>query len=186
MLWQAVVLAMQILLLAVGWYLFQLARAELSARAAEMPVLSEVKALHRGVKQLLAEIERTAERTSADLEARFAQGAALLESLDQALTVSAQPLETVPALPAPSPRRSAGRRGAKAKAEVPDAAATVVVIANDGTEEPGVEVESAHETRRRTVYRMADAGTPAADIARNTGLSEGEIETLLGLRGRRR
>ncbi len=42
--WQAIVLVMQILMLAVGWLLFQQARGELSARAAEKPVLGEGKA----------------------------------------------------------------------------------------------------------------------------------------------
>ena len=42
--WQAIVLTSQIMLLAVGWALFQKARAELAARAAEAPILSEVRA----------------------------------------------------------------------------------------------------------------------------------------------
>jgi hypothetical protein len=66
--WQAMVFSVQILLLAAGWTLFQKARGELSARAAEAPVLTEIKALHRNVKRLLQEIETTSDHASAQIE----------------------------------------------------------------------------------------------------------------------
>ncbi len=71
--WQAVVLVMQILMLAVGWFLFQQAKGELSARAAETPVLGEVKALQRNIKQLLTDLDQTSGRASQHLETQCRQ-----------------------------------------------------------------------------------------------------------------
>ena len=79
--WQAVVLVMQILMLAVGWFLFQQAKGELSAHAAETPVLGEVKALQRSIKQLLTDMENTSERTSLNLEAKCRQAQELASTL---------------------------------------------------------------------------------------------------------
>src|SRR5687768_16654551 len=105
--WQAVVMAMQILLLATGWVLFQKARAELSAKAAEEPVLSEVRALQRNVKELLAEIEETGDAVSSRLESRCVEARELLHALERRLGEAAER----EAHPAPAPKR-AGRRAA--------------------------------------------------------------------------
>src|SRR3954465_3176011 len=80
--WQAVVLAVQILLLAAGWLLFQRARGELSARAAETPVLAEVRALQKSVKQLLLEMEAAAARQAARLETGCSEAAAILVEME--------------------------------------------------------------------------------------------------------
>ena len=35
---------------------------------------------------------------------------------------------------------------------------------------------------RRKIYALTDSGIPAAEVAKRTGLSEGEVELVLGLR----
>ena len=83
--WQNVVLAMQILLLAAGWLLFQRARGELSARAAETPVLAEVRALQKSVKQLVAELDSAADRQAGRLENGCIEAAAILQEIEAAM-----------------------------------------------------------------------------------------------------
>ena len=182
--------------------MFQKARAELSARAAETPVLSEVRALQRSVKQLLLDIESASDRASSQLEIRCVQARELAADLDRRFDrqIEMQAARTSPFAEteiatatemAPAPKRT---RRTKAKpappvermeretrlsAEPPRPA--LAVVAQSGPQNPSVRPL---ETRRQTVYALADAGEPPAAIARQTGISEGEIETLLGLRSR--
>jgi hypothetical protein len=174
--WQAVVMAVQIMLLATGWVLFQKARAELSAKAAEEPVLSEVRALQRQVKALLAEIEQAGETATARLESQCAEARSLLEALERRSEVAALPSEPRPALP----KRS--RRAPSAPTlpqEIPQDTPAAVVRAADP---PPVSEPPSTARRRETIYALADTGATPSSIARQTGLSEGEVETLLGLR----
>jgi hypothetical protein len=76
------------------------------------------------------------------------------------------------AVPAPK-RRAAPRRNAKTE----ETAVAVVTIAA----EAGASVSPRAQSRKK-VYQMADSGVAPAAIARTTGLSEGEVETLIGLR----
>jgi hypothetical protein len=220
--WQAIVLAMQILLLAVGWLLFQKARGELSARAAETPVLTEIKALQRNVKQLLAEIETTADLNASRLEQRCTEARDLIQALDHQLAEAEEILQNARPLPQelqtavlidttrkanvpetdgelslrPAAQRSRGRKTAKTPASGSDAGVeTTQIVAAPPLKEGKPERKdnstdstfhlptlSLQEQRRQTVFRMADAGESFASIARATQLSEGEVETLLGLR----
>lgn len=173
--WQSVVFALQILLLATSWTLFQRARAELTAQAAETPVLSEVKALQRNVKQLLAEIVQTAGQTSERLETRCAEAGALLAEMERKLDTLNSPV------------RSTGEMSSSPTVPLPTlslvTAETAVI-----REEPARAAKptfSERFLRRQAVYERADAGQPPVAIARETGMSEGEVETLLGLRGQR-
>jgi hypothetical protein len=180
--WQAVVLAMQILLLATGWVLFQKARAELSAKAAEEPVLSEVRALQRNVKELLAEIEETGDAVSARIESRCMEARELLLALERRLEAVPEPQPP----PRPAPAKRSGRRAATAVATLPapEPEPPVAVVA---AELPSAAPElSAGALRRETIYALADTGASSSDIARQTGLSVGEVETLLGLRLQKR
>ncbi len=172
--WQAVVLVVQILLLAVGWLLFQQARSELTARAAEMPVLSEVKALHRSVKQLLVEIEEASDRTSGRLEARCDEARGLLNALDARLNARSEPPQASPAAPPPVYAVAAS------PLPVAETDATAPFMREDETRAPVT-----RPSRREIVYALADAGESSAAIAQATGQSEGEVETLLGLRVQR-
>lgn len=174
--WQAVVLAMQIMMLAVGWVLFQKARAELSAQAAENPVLSEVRALQRNVKELLAEIEETGDVVTARLEARCVEARELLRALELRLETAPEPE------PRPKPVKRSPRRTAAAL-PVSEEAPAVAVVAVESS--PQSEL-AGKDTRREAVYSLADSGKSSGDIARQIGLSEGEVETLLGLRLQKR
>lgn len=224
--WQAVVMALQILMLAVGWTLFQKARAELSAKAAEEPVLSEVRALQRQVKELLNEIEEAGDAVTAKIEGRCVEARELLMALEHRL-MAAQEAADRPAAPRRSSRRAAPETAAEApddapveavvqtsqarqtaakpaaktsKSEVPAAASgkraakqkTQAPLSAEAPRPRGISAAaentppspelSAFALRRSSVYALADQGEPPAAIARQTGLSEGEVETLLGLR----
>ena len=186
--WQAVVLVMQILMLAVGWFLFQQARGELSARAAETPVLGEVKALHRSIKQLLVDLEQTSERASGQLETRCVEARQLISALEAGVREAVQVQEYSSAVsPHPMPvvleaewaeetmrtasDRLPSRLMAVAAAPEPLVPASLPTAAQEE-----------RDRRRTRVFALADAGQTPCLIARETGLSEGEVETLLGLR----
>ena len=295
--WQAIVLVMQILLLAVSWFLFQQARAELTARAAETPVMAEVKTLHVNVKKMLDELEQTADRSSSRLEngaeavrellgdleterrdtiercdllttrsveleawyaeiqagfqqaeavvtaqivrteetltarivqaddtfaARLVQAdeatAARLALIDNAAVSSETATPTEASLPVQTTKANGSRRAAGQKrraAEAPEStesnsvtaavllsedsiSAAEVSIQNVEQPEPVIETPvlavvsneiptevSSRTARRNEVYALIDSGQLAPAVARRTGISEGEVETLIGLRVRR-
>ena len=191
--WQAIVFALQILLLATSWVLFQKARAELSAKAVETPVLNEVRALQRNVKQLLAEIEAAADSASTQVESRCEKAREALAALERALDRTEAPAETAiparkttPAVARPK-RNTRVRASADAGWMADQEPAAQAVAARRETKDAAVKAapESAYAARRQEVYALTDAGEPTAAIARRTGISEGEIETWLGLRKNR-
>ena len=173
--WQAVVFSLQILLLATGWVLFQKARAELSARAAETPILNEVKALQRNVKQLLSDMEQTSDAASARLESRCREAQDLLVALEQRMIEWDAQMQRPRSVPAAAARISEAPRQHSASPDPPapqEIAAPFAVMQS---------VPSPREERRRSVYALADAGLfPKASLPGETGLSEGEIEMLAG------
>src|SRR5438067_11395491 len=81
--WGSILLAVNILLLAAGWLLFQQAKSDLTARAAETPVLSEIRALQKSIARLLEQLKLESTQMSAQLDVRCAEARELLESLDQ-------------------------------------------------------------------------------------------------------
>ncbi len=181
--WQIIVFVMQILILAIGYFLFQQARGELNARAAETPVLGEVKALQRTIKQLLAEMEETSDQTSARLESRCAEAREVLQSLERRLE---ELHEAEARLAAARPQAAAPKRSRTSAMEATIAQGIAVTTRNSKPESADAPAPSARETRRQMVYEMADAGETPAAIAQATGLAEGEVETILGLRLQRR
>lgn len=183
--WQAVVLVMQILMLAVGWFLFQQAKGELSAQAAETPVLGEVKALQRSVKQLLADLQQTSERASSQLEAQCRQGREMADTLEEHLEAleEARRHSLVTANETPSmlsPLTLIMEQSAIAAPDTPQAVVTAQDMPFNAQTLPAP--PNSWEQKRAYVFALSDAGQSAGDIARETGISEGEIETLLGLR----
>jgi hypothetical protein len=177
--WQAIVLCVQILILAGGYFLFQAAKSELNARAAETPVLGEIKALQRSVKSLVAEIETASAEASERVAERCAEARALSVELEARISA----LRSAP--PAPQPafvpdRRATAPRSIKDRmqASAPEPRAAVVQAQRG----PAPAVPRPQDDRRSRVYEMADRGETAAEIARRTGMSTGEIETLIGLR----
>jgi hypothetical protein len=194
--WQAVVLVLQILMLAIGWFLFQQARGELSAHAAQTPVLGEVRALQRSIKQLLEELTQTSDRASGQLERRCEEAQDLLVALDRRLEQieaasrytppryheTVHPLAAVADSP---PQLTAGGY----RRERNDSGREYATIANNGlaAAPASAPMDSRNDSRngRQQVYALADDGRTAGEIAQTTGLSVGEVETLLALRTRR-
>ena len=160
--WGLAVLAIQILLLVVGWFLFLQARTDLTARAAQMPVLSEVKSLEQSISALLEQLRLESVQTSAQLEARCLEARDLLATLDRRL-------EEI--------RQVAQRSGVRRRTSVAQTAAA----APDAPTGGGAAADGA-DARIETICALADQGIAAAEIAQRTGASEGEVELVLGLR----
>jgi len=165
--WGSIVLVVEILLLVAGWLLFQQAKTELTARAVQIPVLSEVKALQKSVVALLEQLKLESTQVSAQLEARCREARDLLAALDRRLEEIQQ-----------TPPRAAVRRREKITAEPTNARAghTAIPPRTETIPPPTL------NPRYQEVYALADSGLPLSAIAQQTGLSEGEVELLLGLR----
>ncbi len=142
--WQSAALAVQILLIVIGWSLFQHARSQLTAQAAETPAVMEMKSLHAQVRVLLEQIERTSDQSIERLEKECAKARQLLQELEY----YNQQGFAQPALPI----------------------------------RPSIPVMRELNSPRGQIYEMADRGEPPAVIARRMGLSEGMVETMLGMR----
>jgi DNA-binding NarL/FixJ family response regulator len=162
--WGAIVLAVQILLLVAGWVLFQQAKTELTARAAQVPVLTEIKALQKSIAALLEQLKLESTQTSAQLEARCLEARELLAALDRRLQEIAA--------------SSAGR-----SACAPETTA-VVSSSPSPSPAPPPAANPVLTARYQEVYSLADAGQDNAVIAQSTGFSVGEVELILGLRSR--
>lgn len=203
-LWQATVLAIQILLLVLSWALYQQAKAELSARAAETPILSEVKALQKNVKALLSEIESTADRTGSRLEDRCRDAKELLGALEREIQMTRDATAAIAALrslPASTYSDNISSEPGLAVSAAPVPASGTLMHTggepqptqdithpsdNLGQMRQSTTISRPTDDRRKKVYALADAGETTSAIASATQLSEGEIETLLGLRHQRR
>jgi hypothetical protein len=182
--WQAIVLCVQILILAGSYFLFQAAKAELNARAAETPVLGEIKALQRSVKSLIAEIETASAEASDRVQERCAEARGLMTEMESRLNaLRAAP----PAAPQPvaADRPSAPPRGIRDRMPISTPERSVAVIQADRSPAAPA-ISRPPDDRRSRVYEMVDRGDSIAEIARRTGMSTGEVETLIGLRQRRR
>lgn len=237
--WQALVLGVQILLLATGWHLFQRARGELAAKAAETPILGEVKQLQAQVQRLLHDIEDASDEASRLLETRCLQARELQRTLEARLAeieeararwqneiVAEQPrafrphlsLETsraprqetgpqevadteTPPTPQETIRETRRSRKPENASRLPaqtlrlvddpvlvetrrdemcyNQAESSAAVVGTAAASPALD---ARERLRREVFALADTGQTTVEIARATGLSQGEIETMLGLR----
>ncbi len=206
--WQAVVLAVQILLLAGGWVLFQKAKADLSAKAAETPVLGELRALKSQIKQLLDEIETAGDTASSRLEAQYRDAHDLLVELEQRIVEADATLQS----PAPPPTRelrtesfaplavstvietAPSKASRRTKSATSKATASATAAKPAATRKPKAAAHTpavaeavalvGMAARRQQVYTLADEGREMTDIARQTDISVGEVETLIGVRGR--
>ncbi len=191
-LFQAAILAITILLLTVDWYRFQQAKSELTAHAAETPVLSEIRALHKSIKQLLSDIEESADRADSRLERRCQEARDLL----QAMEIKISHIDTIQiSAPIPEEPRFRTKRRSAPQRISSDSHSDVLTEVSESM--PGyiqsrpfemsqAIVNTPQNMKSRTVFELADAGEDRSRIARITGLSEGEVETLLGLRMQRR
>ncbi len=179
-LFQAAVLALTILLLTVDWFRFLQAKSELNAKAAETPVINEIKALHKSIKQLLIDIEESADRADSRLEKKCGEARNLVQSLELKLaSLNAAPMPTAVVAAEPAPVESPlfptlhSNETSNERAEY---------LRSQPFEMSQFMAGNSHRTRNRRVFDMADAGSDRQQIARTTGMSEGEVETLLGLR----
>ena len=171
--WGTILLGINILLLLAGWLLFQQAKSDLTARAAQVPVLGEVKALQKSIATLLEQLKMESIQTSAQLDARCAEARDLLAAIERRLE-EAQDLPPRPA----RMRLTRGRPSEMAGANSPEPAASA-------PETPGPETRPAEaDPRKMQVYALSDEGTSSAEIARQTGFSQGEVDLILGLRPR--
>jgi hypothetical protein len=199
--WQAVVLAIQILLLAAGWLLFQRARGELSAQAADAPVLAEAKLLQQQVKLLLAELGSATDRQALHLENGCADAVAVLTELERKIQTVEVLLSRCEAVSRSAVEASSACRQRTSDLivrEGPESVPQGVVvdsrllatelqgIGSDAANSDGA-AEGARENslRNEEIYTLADRGQTTASIAHKMRLSEGEVEIVLGLRGRR-
>jgi hypothetical protein len=167
--WSSIVMVVNILLLIAGWLLFQQAKSDLTAKAAEAPVLSEIKALQKSIAALLEQLKLESVQSSAQLEARCLEAREMLTALDRRLE------EIREAKPAARPAR---RRepAATERAERPDRAEAKPIA----PEPPPATTDS--PSRYEAIYALADEGFGFAEIAQRTGHTAGEVELILGLR----
>jgi hypothetical protein len=209
--WQAVVLAVQILILAVGWVLFQKAKAELSVKAAETPVLGELRSLKSQIKQLLDEIETMGDTASAQLEAQCRNAQVLIQELEARISEAEETLHTPLTFPhqeiltesfaplavtavSPPVEDASPKKAPRRTKSAPDTSSAATAVATKPatrrakiTATPAVSEAVAlvgMAARRQQVFALADEGKEMATIARETDISIAEVETLIGLRGR--
>lgn len=190
LLFQATVLAITILLLTAAWLIFQQAKSELSARAAETPVLNEIRALHKSIKQLLTDIEDSADKADVRLERRCLEARDLMHALEIKLcsAVTAPPSYSNEAAVPSSKRRSPTKNiTAALTTDFPIETNTPQseYMQSKPFEMSQASLNNTHSVKNRAVFDLADAGEDRTRIARATGMSEGEVETLLGLRMQR-
>ena len=154
----SLVLGLNILLLIAGYLLFQQARSELNARAVQIPVLTEIKALQKSITALLEEMKSEASRSSSQVEARCAEARELLGSLDRHIEDARTLAGT----------RTSRRRAASPIAEKPASAYIDELV-----------VEKAANPRHQEALFLAAEGKTPSEIAARTGMSVAEIEIIL-------
>lgn len=189
--WGSILLVVNILLLLAGWLLFQQAKSDLTARAAQIPVLSEVKALQRSIAALLEQLKLESNQTSAQLEARCIEARDLLSALDRRLEDTPGVREPRdPREPRPEPKETREPREPKTARVSARRRETVAIPPTSSPSPPVPEVSDtpamAVPTRYEQVYALSDAGLPPSEVAQRTQYSEGEIELILGLRSQTR
>jgi hypothetical protein len=148
----------QILVLGFTAYVWWLARRDLVRRSTEIygPATQEWERLQEAVQTLIADLERRA----TDAEKRVA---AAERRLGEAIR-----------LEGPS-------RGASL---APEGSDTDLLAATERPQTVSAE-QTAHDERYAPVYALMDAGvTNSVEIARRTGLGQGEVALILGLHGR--
>ena len=183
--WQAAVLALQILMLSAGWALFQKARGELSAKAAEAPALAETKALHQNVRHLLAELSETSSQTAEELGRRVEEARALIEDLDERIAILTATEQAAMNASRSAPTLTVVETFAPARTAPPVQEARLGATVGSYASDAGAErTPSPMQERRKLVFELADSGSRTSEIARETEISEGEVETILALRSR--
>jgi len=163
--WGGMVLAIEILLLVAGWLLFQQAKTELTARMAQVPVITELKELKRVVATMLEQLKMESSQISAQLEARCMEARELINALDRRM-------DEVQKLPIKSSSR---RRTTVSEPHEEPSPTPPAVTANEA---PSHQIGN---PRHAEVLALNKKGETTATIAQRTGYSIGEVEMILSL-----
>jgi hypothetical protein len=124
------------------------------------------------------EMHETARRLSAQLDAKLILLQSLIVEADRAAARLEEGLDRAhPTLP-PGSQAESLRPAAGPAADVPQGPEAVAADPNLSS----VAGASDRARRREEIYRLADYGFAAADIARRLGSPVGEVELILGLR----
>lgn len=197
-------LAVQILLLVAGGFLYHQARSDLTARAAQMPALTEVRALEQTIASMLEQLRLETVQTTAQLEARSREARDLIAVLDRRIEEIRQPgparpagsRRAAPAQAAPEPAASeeAAPEPPEPPADAPAAEEPPAQTAAAQSADPPLTLVDAQtgggggmvsqDVRIKAICTLADRGVGVPEIARATGASESEVELVLEVRGR--
>jgi len=164
-----VVFLLQVVAAVWTWIFYKNAKRDLNARTAEAPVLKEVTALQRSVKELLSAIEEASQETTARLEVRCAEARFVLGTLEERLS-QIEVSESV-----------LNAHSETLTAPVPLANELTYQVVSSVQEEVAYEDKENYK-RHQVVYGLADTGLQPRDIAHQTGIAEGEVHLLLTLR----
>jgi hypothetical protein len=82
---EAVLTTVNVLLLIAGWVLFQQAKSDLTAKAAEASLQDEVRELRTGIARLLEQLKMESSHAAAQMDARLVEAKDLLARLDHVL-----------------------------------------------------------------------------------------------------
>ncbi len=164
--WGGMVLAIEIFLLVAGWLLFQQAKTELTARMAQVPVITEIKELKRVIATMLEQLKVESSQISTQLEVRCLEARELINALDRKI-------DEVQRLPVKSPsrRRSTVPEPHEEPSPIPPAAITDNEASSHQNGNP----------RHAEVLALNKKGETTATIAQRTGYSVGEVEMILSL-----
>ncbi|MCC6443387.1 MAG: hypothetical protein IT210_08010 [Armatimonadetes bacterium] len=159
-----VLLAQAALLGMIAHYYRSLSRARrsLDENTVRRQVAREVESLQSAVGALLKEMRRSAQEASRELDEKIAAAEQALRSLE---------------------RRACQEKGA----ELPQAAESFArPVPASAEKEPPVQETLAPPSKYDIIYILAGQGLDAAEIARRTQIARGEVELVLGLRGKNR
>lgn len=163
--WGGMVLAIEIFLLIAGWVLFQQAKTELTARMAQVPVITEIKELKRVIASMLEQLKIESSQISTQLEARCLEARELINAMDRKIDEVQK-----------TPVKSVSRRRASVTETHEDPSPATSATAN--LETPP---QQSGNPRHAEVLALSKNGESVATIAQRTGYSVGEVEMILSL-----
>jgi hypothetical protein len=128
------------------------------------------------------EMHETARQLSAQLDAKLGLLQSLIAEADRAAARLDDALDRAyPTLP-PGSQAESLRPTAELSRDVRHDLETAVAESNGSTADGGPPAENDRARRRGEIYRLADYGFSAAEIARRVGSPVGEVELILSLR----
>jgi len=164
-----VMFAFQVVLAAWMVNYYKSAKRDLNATTAEAPMLKEVSALQKSVKELLSAIEEASQETTARLEVRCAEARFVLATLEDRLAKleMEEATATAPNVQNYLPKPAAQEMAYQVVSNVPS---------------PATFENNEHYRKHQVIYGLADSGLNPTEISRQTGIAEGEVQLLLSLR----